>query len=96
MIVWNIWRQSRLFKFRYDCTGTVKRCQAIGAERLGQLEQKFVHNYFTNTNIRNFIDNSPPPVMSLAANYSQYQIPDKILVSNFMNVRPRSLMSESL
>lgn len=34
--------------------------------------------------------------MSLAANYSQYQIPDKILVSNFMNVRPRSLMSESL
>lgn len=39
---------------------------------------------------------TPPPVMSLAANYSQYQIPDKILVSNFMNVRPRSLMSESL
>lgn len=38
----------------------------------------------------------PPPVMSLAANYSQYQFPDKILVSNFMNVRPRSLMSESL
>lgn len=88
MIVWNIWRQSRLFKFRYDCTGTVKRCQASGAERLGQLEQKFVNNYFTNTNIRNFIDNS--------IDYSQYQIPDKILVSNFMYVRPRSLMSESL
>lgn len=87
MIVWNIWRQSRLLKFQYDCTGIVKRCQASGVGRLGQQEQKFVHNYFTNTNIRN---------MSLAANYSQYQIPDKILVSNFMNVRPRSLMSESL
>lgn len=41
MIVWNIWRQSRLFKFQYDCTGTVKRCQASGAERLGQQEWKF-------------------------------------------------------
>lgn len=57
------------------------------------------HNNFTNTNIRNYIDKyipSPPaPVMSLAANYSQYQFPDKVLVSNLMNVGPRSLMSES-
>lgn len=95
MIVWNIWRQSRLFKFQYDCTGIVKRCQASGVGRLGQQEQKFVHNYFTNTNIRNFIDNSFP-VVWLAASYPQCQFPDKILVSNFMNVRPRSLMSESL
>lgn len=101
MIVWNIWRQSRLFKFQYDCTGVVKRCQASGVGRLGQQEWKFVHNNFTNTNIRNYIDKyipSPPaPVMSLAANinYSQYQFPDKVLVSNLMNVGPRSLMSES-
>lgn len=64
-------------------------------EDLGGKNRNLYTIFFTNTNIRNYIDNCFL-VVSLAANYSQCQFSDKIRVSDFMNVRPRSLMSESL